>query len=172
MMISYLLGPGPTAWFKLDGIKLRKDMPFHAAPLDQPPELILNNFNTRLGRRVARMFQSMMIPRPSFRVRQVITCHNQRDFLFFRAHRYIFEQKNDDADQEAIEAARAKGVRNPEWGTRIRQGEGDLRCRLQEIGPQFTLKLRWLSRGLFSSTAAREWSYQKELQTSKYQFFI
>ena len=53
---------------------------------------------------------------PEFEGRQVVILHNQRDFLFFRRHRYAFR---------SIEKAA-----------------------LQEIGPRFTLKLRWVKKGL------------------------
>lgn len=48
------------------------------------PELLLNNFNTRLGRRVGRMLGSLFHQDPQFRGRRVVTFHNQRDFIFFR----------------------------------------------------------------------------------------
>jgi ribosome production factor 1 len=53
------------------------------------PELILNNFVTRLGHAVGRMFQTLFPPMPEFQGRQVVTLHNQRDFLFFRRHRCV-----------------------------------------------------------------------------------
>jgi len=28
---------------------------------------------------------------PEFKGRQVVTLHNQRDFIFFRRHRYVFK---------------------------------------------------------------------------------
>jgi len=62
------------------------------------------------------MFQTLFPPLPEFQGRQVVTLHNQRDFLFFRRHRYAFRS----AEKVA----------------------------LQEIGPRFTLKLRWVKRGL------------------------
>ena len=34
------------------------------------------------------MFQTTFPPMPEFQGRQVVTLHNQRDFLFFRRHRY------------------------------------------------------------------------------------
>ena len=46
----------------------------------------------------------------------MVTLHNQRDFLFFRRHRYAFRSTE--------------------------------KAALQEIGPRFTLKLRWLKKGL------------------------
>lgn len=50
-------------------------------------ELILNGFSTLLGISIGRLFGSMFPPMPMFRGRQVVTLHNQRDFLFFRRHR-------------------------------------------------------------------------------------
>jgi ribosome production factor 1 len=85
-------------------------------------ELILNNFTTLLGHSVGRLFGSLFPPLPQFRGRQVVTLHNQRDFLFFRRHRYMFASATS--------------------------------ARLQEIGPRFTLKLRWLRKGLPAVTAA------------------
>lgn len=35
------------------------------------------------------MFQQLFPPLPEFEGRQVVTLHNQRDFLFFRRHRYV-----------------------------------------------------------------------------------
>jgi ribosome production factor 1 len=45
---------------------------------------VLNNFGTRLGRRVGRMLGSLFHQEPQFRGRRVATFHNQRDFIFFR----------------------------------------------------------------------------------------
>ena len=84
--------------------------------------MILNNFTTLLGNSVGRLFGSLFPPQPQFRGRQVVTLHNQRDFLFFRRHRYMFASATS--------------------------------ARLQEIGPRFTLKLRWLRKGLPAVAAA------------------
>jgi ribosome production factor 1 len=83
--------------------------------------LILNNFTTLLGHSIGRLFGSLFPPQPQFRGRQVVTLHNQRDFLFFRRHRYAFTSPT--------------------------------QAKLQEIGPRFTLKLRWLRKGLPAVTA-------------------
>ena len=99
---------GPTAYFKLTSIELSKRIsvrPFrlslvvvmtdvtkfqgHARSTAHFPELVLNNFVTRLGHTVGRMFQTMFPPMPQFQGRQVVTLHNQRDFLFFRRHRSV-----------------------------------------------------------------------------------
>ena len=55
--------------------------------------MILNNFTTRLGHSVARMLAALLPHDPQFKGRQVVTFHNQRDFIFFRRHRYIFEDE-------------------------------------------------------------------------------
>ncbi|KZT27726.1 Brix-domain-containing protein [Neolentinus lepideus HHB14362 ss-1] len=107
---------GPTAYFKLTSIDNSKRIPGHAKATTHYPELVLNGFVTRLGHAVGRMFQTLFPPMPEFQGRQVVTLHNQRDFLFFRRHRYAF--------------------RSPE------------KVALQEIGPRFTLKLRWLTKGI------------------------
>jgi hypothetical protein len=52
-------------------------------------ELILNGLTTLLGDSVGRVFQSLFPPMPQFKGRQVVTLHNQRDFLFFRRHRLV-----------------------------------------------------------------------------------
>lgn len=110
------LPSGPSAYFKLTSIELTKDIYGHARATSHYPELILNNFVTRLGHTVGRMFQTLFPPLPEFQGRQVVTLHNQRDFLFFRRHRYAFRSTE--------------------------------KAALQEIGPRFTLKLRWLKKGL------------------------
>ncbi|KIM53935.1 hypothetical protein SCLCIDRAFT_137791 [Scleroderma citrinum Foug A] len=110
------LPSGPTAYFRLSSVELTKQIYGHARATPHNPELVLNNFATNLGHAVGRMFQTFFPPLPEFQGRQVVTLHNQRDFLFFRRHRYAF--------------------RSPE------------KVALQEIGPRFTLKLRWLKRGL------------------------
>ncbi|KAG8889294.1 hypothetical protein FRB98_005107 [Tulasnella sp. 332] len=84
------LPEGPTAYFKLTSVQLTKRIFGHARASPHNPELILNGFVTRLGHAVGRMFQTLFPPMPEFEGRQVVTLHNQRDFLFFRRHRYVF----------------------------------------------------------------------------------
>jgi len=82
---------GPTANFKLSSVRLTKDIAGHGRSTAHKPELILNNFNTRLGHTIGRMFAALFPPIKKFEGRQVATFHNQRDFIFFRRHRYIFK---------------------------------------------------------------------------------
>ncbi|TPX34005.1 hypothetical protein SmJEL517_g03244 [Synchytrium microbalum] len=86
------LPDGPTAYFKLSSIKLNKDISGHGRVAAHNPELILNNFSTRLGHTAGRMFAALFPQVPEFQYRQVATFHNQRDFIFFRRHRYIFQE--------------------------------------------------------------------------------
>ena len=60
-------------------------------PTTHWPELILKNFRTRLGRKIGRMFAAIFPQRPHLEGRQVVTLHNQRDYIFFRQHRYMFK---------------------------------------------------------------------------------
>ncbi|KAG5460839.1 MAG: anticodon-binding protein, partial [Olpidium bornovanus] len=81
------LPDGPTAHFKLSGISLTKDIAAHGRYTGHLPELILNNFNTRLGHTVGRMIAALFPHVPEFQGRTVATFHNQRDFIFFRRSR-------------------------------------------------------------------------------------
>ncbi|CAE6502540.1 unnamed protein product [Rhizoctonia solani] len=72
----------------------------HARPSPHYPELVLNGFVTRLGITVGRLFQTLFPVMPEFEGRQVVTLHNQRDFLFFRRHRYAFRSAEKAALQE------------------------------------------------------------------------
>ncbi|KAJ7576914.1 anticodon-binding protein [Mycena floridula] len=91
---------GPTAYFKLTSVELSKQIHGHARATSHNPELVLNNFVTRLGHTVGRLFQTLFPPLPEFEGRQVVTLHNQRDFLFFRRHRYAFRSTEKVALQE------------------------------------------------------------------------
>jgi len=82
---------GPTAYFKLSGVVYQKDIPDRVESSASRSEIILNNFNTRLGHSVGRMFAALLPHDPNFQGRQVITFHNQRDFIFVRFHKYLFE---------------------------------------------------------------------------------
>jgi hypothetical protein len=62
----------------------------HGKPTAHLPELVLNNFNTRLGHNVGRLFATLFPKMAEFHGRRVVTFHNQRDYIFFRHHRYIF----------------------------------------------------------------------------------
>ncbi|CDW58573.1 Brix domain containing protein [Trichuris trichiura] len=81
------LPDGPTAYFKLQSLKFPSDI--KGCKRDRVfgnPELVLNNFSTRLGHTIARMFACLFPQNPHFRGRRVVTFHCQRDYIFFRHH--------------------------------------------------------------------------------------
>ena len=92
MILSHL-PDGPTATFRISSVKLRHNIINHsAAPGDTNPELIMNNFDTMLGHRIGRMLACLFPQVPNLAARRAITLHNQRDFVFFRHHRYEFSE--------------------------------------------------------------------------------
>ncbi|OMO64172.1 Anticodon-binding protein [Corchorus capsularis] len=152
-LLFVCLPDGPTAHFKLSSLVLRKDIKNHGNPTSHEPELVLNNFTTRLGHRIGRLFQSIFPQEPNFRGRRVVTFHNQRDFIFFRHHRYIFDAKE-------IKQSEAKGKK-----AKDAKGESIAKekvvARLQECGPRFTLKLISLQHGTFDTKGGEyEWVHK------------
>ncbi|XP_018417362.1 PREDICTED: ribosome production factor 1 [Nanorana parkeri] len=92
---------GPTAHFKMSNVRLRKEIKRKGKdPTEHKPEVILNNFTTRLGHSIGRIFASLFSHDPQFPGRQVATFHNQRDYIFFRFHRYIFRSEKKVGIQE------------------------------------------------------------------------
>lgn len=88
-----LLPEGPTLNFKLSSVKTSDEIKGATGVsgfTKHKPEIILNNFNTRLGLQVGRAFAAIFPPDPQYHGRHCITFHNQRDYIFFRHHRYIF----------------------------------------------------------------------------------
>lgn len=131
------LPEGPSFYFSISSITEGKKILGHGKATNHTPELILNNFNTRLGKTVGRLFQTIFPQDPEFQGRQVITLHNQRDYIFFRRHRYLFKSEE--------------------------------KVGLQEIGPQFTLKLRRLQKGIKNET---EWEHRPDMEKDKRKFYL
>jgi len=65
LILSHL-PEGPTATFRVSGIKLRQEISNHGNPTDHDPELIMNNFDTMLGHRIGRMLASLFPQQPEF----------------------------------------------------------------------------------------------------------
>ena len=155
------LPQGPTFHFSISNWVEGKRLPGHGNPTDHSPELILNNFRTPLGLLTAHLFRSMFPPQPDLRGRQVVTLHNQRDYIFLRRHRYVFRDKR----------ATEKSVVGPD-GREVKGAE-DIRAGLQELGPRFTLKLRRIDKavGRAGSNGEVEWEWKgrMEKQRSKFQ---
>ncbi|XP_029004711.1 ribosome production factor 1 [Betta splendens] len=100
-MVLCHLPEGPTAHFKVSNVRLRKELKRRGKdPTQHYPEVILNNFTTRLGHSIGRLFAALFPQDPQFVGRQVATFHNQRDFIFFRFHRYIFKNEKKVGIQE------------------------------------------------------------------------
>ncbi|AET41311.1 rRNA-binding ribosome biosynthesis protein RPF1 Ecym_8015 [Eremothecium cymbalariae DBVPG len=131
------LPAGPTFYFKVSSYLEVEKIVGHGRPTSHIPELILNNFNTRLGKTVGTLFQSIFPQKPDFEGRQVITLHNQRDYIFFRRHRYVFRN--------------------------------EVKVGLQELGPQFTLKLKRLQKGIKEET---EWEHKPDMDKEKKKFYL
>lgn len=90
LLLIHLPG-GPTAHFKVSNVRLTTDIKRdHKEITKHRPELILTNFTTRLGVMLGRMLGALFHQDPQFKGRRAATFHNQRDFIFFRHHRYEF----------------------------------------------------------------------------------
>ena len=152
------LPAGPTFHFSISNWIEGKKLPGHGKPTNHFPELILNNFRTPLGLLAAHLFRSLFPPRPELQGRQVVTLHNQRDYIFLRRHRYVFREKR----------PTEKSVVGPD-GKEIKGVEG-IRAGLQELGPRFTLKLRRIDRGI-QRASGQEWVWKggMEKQRTKFQ---
>lgn len=91
LVVSHL-PEGPTAHFKLSNVKITKDIKKSWKEItDHRPEVILTNFTTRLGHTVARMMAALFHYDPQYRGKRAVTLHNQRDYIFFRHHKYEFK---------------------------------------------------------------------------------
>ncbi|KAL9601707.1 MAG: hypothetical protein Q9219_002318 [cf. Caloplaca sp. 3 TL-2023] len=152
------LPTGPTFHFSISNWVEGKKLPGHGRPTGHDPELILNNFRTPLGLLTAHLFRSIFPPQPEFQGRQVVTLHNQRDYIFLRRHRYVFREKRQSE----------KNVVGPD-GKEVKGVEG-IRAGLQELGPRFTLKLRRIDKGIQRASGQEwEWKGGMEKQRTKFQ---
>eukprot|EP00392_Amoebophrya_sp_AT5.2_P014499 g14656.t1 len=247
---------GPTSFWKLTKLKLGQEMRGSApCNAEHAPELLLNNFSTRLGRRIARQIATIFPQKPDFHGRRSITFHNQRDFVFFRHYRYEFkaagggkkkkEAESDDEESSSSSDAGSSGAgaggdqnvwedgdeelssEYSENGTRTvpvkkkdgrivrasktkggassgkkskssaakvkkdknkakkkdqedaadapvdANGEKLVRAGLKEIGPRFTLKLRYLQQGTFDSKNGEyEFQWRPDSQVSRKKMFL
>lgn len=85
---------GPTAKFNVSSVKLSDEIPRRRKPPTyNRPEVILNQFTSRLGQTVGRMLACLFPKSPKFQYQTACTFHNQRDFIFFRYHHYIIDEK-------------------------------------------------------------------------------
>ncbi|XP_056648272.1 probable ribosome production factor 1 [Diorhabda sublineata] len=140
------LPDGPTAHFKVSNVRITTELrKNHRDITAHRPEVVLNNFATRLGLTIGRMLGALFHYDPEFEGQRAVTFHNQRDFIFFRHYRYGFD---------------ANGQK----------------CRLKELGPRFTLKLKSLQKGTFDSKYGQyEWiidGRRHSMETSRRKFHL
>ncbi|KAL7539523.1 hypothetical protein ACHAXR_009350 [Thalassiosira sp. AJA248-18] len=85
---------GPTAYFTLNGGVLRHDLDGGSAPMSEAyPHIVLNNFQTQLGRRVGNILKCLF-PIPKMDTRRIVTFSNDNDHISFRHHVYSKENGN------------------------------------------------------------------------------
>lgn len=116
---------------------------------------------TRLGHSVGRMLASLFHFEPQFKGRKVVTFHNQRDYIFFRHHLYVYY--NDNYFQILI------------FNIIFRyEFKNESKVAIRELGPRFTLKLRSLQRGTFDSKFGEyEWILKRhEHGINRRKFFL
>lgn len=156
------LPSGPTFHFSITNWVEGKKLPGHGNATNHYPELLLNNFKTPLGLLTAKLFMTLFPPRPEFQGRQVVTLHNQRDYIFVRRHRYIFRDKR--ATEKSIVGAD---------GTELK-GVEEIRAGLQELGPRFTMKLRRVDKGVGRSGSkgddATQWEWKAKMEKDRKRF--
>jgi len=148
---------GPTFHLSISNWIEGKRLPGHGNPTEHTPELILQNFRTPLGLLVAKQFQRMFPSQPQLEGRQVVTLHNQRDYIFLRRHRYVFREKRETE----------KNVVGPD-GKEVKGVEG-IRAGLQELGPRFTMKLRRVDRGI-QRRSGQEWEWKVRMEKERTRF--
>jgi ribosome production factor 1 len=181
---------GPTAFFKVSNVITSNDIPNHGSATSHVPELVLNGFGTRLGHRIGRFLGSLFPHNAEFQGRQVATFHNQRDYIFVRHHRYIFEEgkedlvvptesktevKDDkDMDKDGSDTDEEDNDDNEKKKKKPHKVKKKTKARLQELGPRFTLKLRWIQEGTFDTQFGEyEWFHKrKEMDTTRRKFHL
>lgn len=117
---------------------------------------MLNHFATPLGLSLATLLSQLFLPpaaaaklqRQGFQGRQVVLAQNSRDFVFVRRYRYMFALKSHRLGKTKKQADLAR-MTEPKPDEEI---DDTVKTRFQEIGPQFTLKMRWIRRGPLGET--------------------
>ncbi|RDL35367.1 Class II aaRS ABD-like protein [Venustampulla echinocandica] len=156
------LPSGPTCHFSIANWVEGKKLPGHGNPTNHYPELILNNFRTPLGLLTARLFLTLFPPQPELQGRQVVTLHNQRDYIFVRRHRYVFRDKRE--TEKSVVGTDGKAM----------EGVEGIRAGLQELGPRFTLKLRRVDKGIGRAGSegddAVQWQWKAHMEKQRTRF--
>ncbi|CAA9957953.1 hypothetical protein PTNB73_00116 [Pyrenophora teres f. teres] len=148
---------GPHFHFSVSNWIEGKKLPRHATDTGHYPELILNQFKTPLGILTAHLFKNLFPAKPELEGRQVLTLHNQRDYIFVRRHRYVFRDKR--GSEKSVLGNDGKPL----------PGVEDVRVGMQEIGPRMTLKLRRIDRGI-QFKSGQEWQWKGRMEKKRTRF--
>ncbi|OZC11202.1 hypothetical protein X798_01618 [Onchocerca flexuosa] len=133
------LPDGPTAFFKINSLTFTKNLKKKGESTVHYPELVLNNFNTRLGHTIARMFACLFPQKPMYSGRRVasqvlvLPLFLQQIFELLSYH--FIETISSVLDLQSIYEFKKEGEK----------------AALLELGPRFTLRLKWLQKGTFNS---------------------
>ena len=139
---------GPTLEFKLFNVIYQNEIEGHCTSSGFNPELLFKNFKTNLGFRIKRALNAIFPKNEELKGRELITFHNQRDYIFFRYYRYIFEEESDGNNK-------------------------DIKVKLQEIGPRFVMKLLYVQKGLFDPQFGEyEWLYKDKMGVRRRKFYL
>ncbi|POS80046.1 brix domain-containing protein [Diaporthe helianthi] len=154
---------GPTLTYSVNNWIEGSKLPGHGKAQDAYyPELLLNNFKSSLGLLAAKSFQTLFPPQPDIEMRQVVTLHNQRDYIFLRRHRYIFRDRRE--TEKSVQAADGKEL----------HGVEGIRVGLQELGPRCTLKLRRVDKGIGRAGSEGEdalsWEWKAKMEKERTRF--
>ncbi|KAF1832779.1 ribosome production factor 1 [Decorospora gaudefroyi] len=151
------LPSGPHVHFSVSNWIEGRKLPRHANDSGHYPELILNQFKTPLGILTAHLFKNLFPAKPELEGRQVLTLHNQRDYIFVRRHRYVFRDKRE--SEKPILGTDGKPI----------PGVEDVKVGMQEIGPRMTLKLRRIDRGI-QHKSGQEWQWKGRMDKQRTRF--
>ncbi|KAF8420490.1 RNA processing factor [Tirmania nivea] len=160
------LPSGPSFHFSMTNYIPSDRLHNHGRATSHTPELILNNFLTPLGKLAAGLFQSMFPPMPELGGRQVVTLHNQRDYIFFRRHRYMFRERRTGEKAVGYGLDHGQNTLNP-VSEGVEERDLGVKVGLQELGPQFTLKLRKVEKGVCEGV---EWQWKGEMEKERRKF--
>ncbi|KAL2181319.1 anticodon-binding protein [Thermothelomyces heterothallicus CBS 202.75] len=154
--------PGPTLTYTIRNYQPGKAIVGHGNPTNHYPELLLNGFKTPLGLLAAKSMNTLFPPKPELAGRQVVTLHNQRDYIFFRRHRYVFREAR--PTEKNVQGADGKDL----------EGVKGIRAGLQEIGPRMTLKLRRVDKGVGRAGSegedALKWEWKAKMEKKRTRF--
>ncbi|KAK3365767.1 anticodon-binding protein [Lasiosphaeria ovina] len=138
---------GPTLMASLHNVVLRADIPrsIKGTVSESYPHLILENFNTQLGRRLAKILKHLFPPRDAtvskIEGNRVITFVNQDDCIEVRHHVYVR------TSYDSVE--------------------------LSEVGPRFTMRPFSIAMGtLEQKDADSEWHLNQYTRTSRKKNFF